>query len=115
METVGTIENMAVEKSYTHSFSVEGMTCASCVRIVERTLKKMDSVSYVSVNLATEKALVLSEKPLDLEVIKHKISETGYAYRDRGPTEDLLTRRELDQLAFEDEGGVIGGACSLLY
>ncbi len=93
METVGTIENTAVEKSYTHSFSVEGMTCASCVRIVERTLKKMDSVSYVSVNLATEKALVLSEKPLDLEEIKRKITETGYAYRDQGPTEDLLTRR----------------------
>ncbi|NQT58855.1 MAG: heavy-metal-associated domain-containing protein, partial [Bacteroidetes bacterium] len=48
---------MAAEKSYTQTFSVEGMTCASCVRIVERTLKKMDGISYVSVNLANEKAL----------------------------------------------------------
>ena len=84
---------MAAEKSYTQTFSVEGMTCASCVRIVERTLKKMDGISYVSVNLANEKALVLSEQPLDLELIKQKITDTGYTYREKAPTEDLLTRR----------------------
>jgi len=84
---------MAAEKSYTQTFSVEGMTCASCVRIVERTLKKMDGISYVSVNLANEKALVLSEQPLDLEMIKQKIADTGYTFRDKAPTEDLLTSR----------------------
>ncbi|MYD09496.1 MAG: cadmium-translocating P-type ATPase [Chloroflexi bacterium] len=37
---------------------VTGMTCAMCVKNVERSLKGTDGVSDVSVNLATEKATV---------------------------------------------------------
>ena len=37
---------------------VTGMTCAACVRRVERALSKVDGVSWASVNLATEKATV---------------------------------------------------------
>ena len=35
---------------------VGGMTCAACSSRVERGLKKLDGVSNVHVNLATEKA-----------------------------------------------------------
>ena len=37
---------------------IEGMTCASCVRRVERTLLKVPAVADASVNLATERAIV---------------------------------------------------------
>ncbi len=37
---------------------VTGMTCAMCVKNVERSLKRADGVADVSVNLATEKAAV---------------------------------------------------------
>lgn len=37
---------------------IEGMTCASCVSHVERALAKVEGVSHVSVNLATERAHV---------------------------------------------------------
>jgi len=37
---------------------VQGMTCASCVRTVERSLTKLDGVQAASVNLATERATV---------------------------------------------------------
>ena len=37
---------------------VTGMTCASCVRHVEKALRRVDGVSTVTVNLATEKATV---------------------------------------------------------
>jgi copper chaperone CopZ len=37
-------------------FTVEGMTCASCVGRVERALKKVPGVQEAVVNLATEKA-----------------------------------------------------------
>jgi P-type Cu+ transporter len=40
------------------TFSVTGMTCASCVGRVERTLEKVPGVLEASVNLATEKATV---------------------------------------------------------
>ncbi len=37
---------------------ITGMTCANCVSTVERTLKKLDGVSFASVNLASERASV---------------------------------------------------------
>ena len=35
------------------------MTCASCVKAVERAIGKLEGVNEVSVNLATEKAKVV--------------------------------------------------------
>lgn len=40
------------------TFPVKGMHCASCVRVIEKSLTQMDGVSGASVNLATEKASV---------------------------------------------------------
>jgi Cu+-exporting ATPase len=40
------------------ALAIEGMTCASCVRRVERGLAKVDGVEQVAVNLATERAVV---------------------------------------------------------
>lgn len=40
------------------TFSIKGMHCASCVRILERGLKKLDGVGDAVVNLATEEATV---------------------------------------------------------
>jgi len=37
---------------------ITGMTCANCVATVERSLKKVDGVSFASVNLASERASV---------------------------------------------------------
>ena len=37
---------------------IEGMTCASCVRRVEKSLAKLPGVESVAVNLATEQAAV---------------------------------------------------------
>lgn len=39
-------------------FTISGMTCASCVRRVERSLSKVPGVVEASVNLATERATV---------------------------------------------------------
>ena len=38
------------------SFPVEGMTCASCVRRVEKAIAAVPGVESASVNLATERA-----------------------------------------------------------
>ena len=40
------------------SLPIDGMTCASCVRRVEKALTKVEGVSDASVNLATEKAKI---------------------------------------------------------
>ncbi len=86
-------EQKQSSSSYTTTFSVEGMTCASCVRIVERSLKRLEGIEYVSVNLATEKAMLLSDRPLDRETLENSVAASGYTYREQAPAEDVLERR----------------------
>lgn len=57
--------------------NVEGMTCASCVGRVERVLQKQQGVEAVSVNLATEKA-VIEGVNLQLLVLLKAIEKAGY-------------------------------------
>ncbi|AEB12922.1 heavy metal translocating P-type ATPase [Marinithermus hydrothermalis] len=58
---------------------VGGMTCASCVSRVERSLKKLPGVLEASVNLATEKAtVVFLPEMVSLARIKAAIQEAGY-------------------------------------
>ena len=40
------------------NFKIEGMTCAACVRAVERAVNKLEGIQEVGVNLATEKMVV---------------------------------------------------------
>ena len=78
------------------SLSVEGMTCASCVRRVERALQKTDGVLGASVNLATEKATV-SYLPDSVNVgrLKTAVRNAGYEIRDETPGKDRAdTERE---------------------
>jgi P-type Cu+ transporter len=58
---------------------VEGMTCASCVARVEKTLKKIDGVDSANVNLATE-AVALSFDPTktSLDALAKAIEGAGY-------------------------------------
>jgi len=58
---------------------VEGMTCASCVGRVERTLKKLPGVQDASVNLATEKALIQFDAAPDMVAAIAAIEKAGYA------------------------------------
>jgi Cu+-exporting ATPase len=55
------------------------MTCASCVSNIERALMKVEGVSEVNVNLATEKAMVLSSNvDLVLGELVQAIKNAGY-------------------------------------
>lgn len=58
---------------------VQGMTCASCVARVERTLKKFDGVEVANVNLATETvALTYDPTRTSLETLAKAVEESGY-------------------------------------
>jgi len=61
--------------------SIGGMTCAACVRNVEKILKKVPGVEDAQVNLATSRALIL-HKPgvLDLDRVRQAVRDGGYKY-----------------------------------
>jgi P-type Cu+ transporter len=61
------------------SMTVEGMTCAACVRRVERALSRQPGVMNASVNLATERATV-RYLPLatDDEHLAQTVRDAGY-------------------------------------
>jgi Cu+-exporting ATPase len=61
--------------------SIGGMTCAACVRRVERALQSLDGVAEASVNLATARATI-RHRPhwAGLEGVDALITETGYDY-----------------------------------
>ncbi|NKF08470.1 copper-translocating P-type ATPase [Clostridium gasigenes] len=63
----------------TKSLKIEGMTCASCAKAVERTAKKVQGVSEASVNFATEKLNVsFDETVVSLSDIQSAIEKAGY-------------------------------------
>ena len=58
---------------------IEGMTCASCVARVEKSIRKVEGVKNVSVNLATEKAMIEFEAgKIDLSKIAKTVEDAGY-------------------------------------
>src|SRR5215471_12344610 len=92
------------------TFPVTGMTCASCVRRIEKALGRVDGVREASVNLATEQAhVVFDPSRASVESMRAAVEKAGYAIGampeqtaedDRaGPTEDvqdLERQREID-------------------
>lgn len=72
----GNIENGFTEEKV--SIYVAGMTCATCAKMVERELSKVDGVSFAAVNLATDSAFVVLERPVPREVLERAVREAGY-------------------------------------
>lgn len=57
---------------------IEGMTCASCVRRVERALSKVPGVTAATVNYATERATVEHDDALSKEALAQAVEAAGY-------------------------------------
>ena len=60
------------------SLPIEGMTCASCVGRVERSLRAVPGVTEANVNLATERADVHFFGPPDRAALVKAVEEVGY-------------------------------------
>lgn len=56
---------------------IQGMTCASCAARIEKKLNKVEGVS-ASVNYATEKAHVLTDRPISVDELITVVRNTGY-------------------------------------
>ncbi|TVR72359.1 MAG: copper-translocating P-type ATPase [Sphaerobacteraceae bacterium] len=74
-----TDQNQTEEQAHEATLLVSGMTCASCVRRVERGLEKLDGVGSASVNLATERARVSYDpSTLSPDDLRAAVEKAGY-------------------------------------
>jgi Cu+-exporting ATPase len=78
----------------TLTLPVEGMTCASCVARVEKTLKKIDGVEIANVNLATEAvALSFDSVKVSLDALAKAVESAGYKLAvPEKPSKGILTQ-----------------------
>jgi len=77
----------------TQRLRVKGMTCAACVRRVEKVLTRAPEVQSATVNLATETAEVQTAQPVDITALIEAIRAAGY---DAEPIEPAAPTAEDD-------------------
>lgn len=61
------------------TLKITGMTCAACAARIEKVVGKMEGIDEISVNLATEKAVVSYDpEKATLQEIRERIEKAGY-------------------------------------
>ena len=64
--------------------NVDGMSCSHCAKRVENSLKEVDGVIKVSVNLDKKEVIIISKFEIDTSLLRKKIEDLGYKYLDEG-------------------------------
>lgn len=58
---------------------IEGMSCQACAKSVERSIKKINGIKSINVNIATDKASIIYDKSkVKLSQIKNSIEKLGF-------------------------------------
>ncbi|HQT38349.1 MAG TPA: heavy metal translocating P-type ATPase [Acidocella sp.] len=82
----------------TFDLAIGGMTCASCVLRVEKSLSKVPGVSSVAVNLGTETAHLEASATTELSALIAAVEKAGYMATTRAATRPQTGHRELYEL-----------------
>ena len=78
-------------------FEVEGMTCAACVRRVERKVGKLEGVASVAVNLTTEEARVEYDgSAVRLRDVKQAVAAAGFEVLERDEGDERRERKRAE-------------------
>ncbi len=75
----------------TIALDVQGMKCASCVKVVEKQLTQHPDVISACVNLVTEVAVVECVTTVDPDVLAQKLTAAGFKAQPRYPQGDVVT------------------------
>jgi Cu+-exporting ATPase len=76
---------------------IEGMTCASCVARVEKSLRKVEGVEEVAVNLATNRARVKMHGDVDPAALEDRVERAGYKAVPITAEHDMKTSDDADE------------------
>ncbi len=99
--------------------AISGMTCASCVRRVERALGSVEGVGSASVNLTTEMADVVLSTPVDAARLVAAVAAAGYGAEPlvgrKSPREEAEERRARRRATIRARTGrlAVGAALSV--
>ncbi len=74
--------------------AIQGMTCASCVRRVEKALAKTAGVSQASVNFANHQATVIHEAGVSDDLLIKAVERAGYGASSLNSAQDQSDARE---------------------
>jgi len=80
------------------SFTVSGMSCASCVSRVEKSLQGLPGVISVSVNLASNRAVVEHTANAEIPAMLRAVADAGYQIETAAAEEgraDIFSQREM--------------------
>lgn len=98
------------------TIKVGGMSCAMCVKAIEDVLGKLDGVSSVNVNLASEKAYVTyNPRMVTVADMRDAINDLGYQYLgvEGEETEDLEEKLRLEDLNGKRNRIIVGFGFSI--
>jgi len=74
------------------------MSCTTCASTIEDSLASVEGVSEVSVNFATERAVVHHDKNLEIEALVEAVENVGYGVRKELLDEQMEGEEELQSL-----------------
>ena len=57
---------------------IKGMSCNHCVMAVTKSLKEIDGISNVKVDLTRAEATFDEAGPVDMKIVKERIRKAGY-------------------------------------
>ncbi|MCK9225189.1 MAG: cadmium-translocating P-type ATPase [Candidatus Muirbacterium halophilum] len=83
-----------------NTLNIVGMTCSSCAKTIEKSVKKLNGVKSANVNFATEKLSVeYNQNVINLDDIKNTVKNAGYELleiQSEGQLDNEKERRQKD-------------------
>ncbi len=85
---------------FKYNFFIKGLHCASCIYSTEKALKEIKGVKKALVSLVDGRAFIESEKEIEKNLIKEKISQIGYQvfFDEKKIDETSQDKKELKKL-----------------
>ena len=103
-------------------FKIGGMTCASCAKVIERAVNKLDGIENINVNVATERATINYDiSKLKLTQVRNTIEKAGYKVLEKSESqnenldEDKLIKEKEMKTLFSKFLVAVGFSVPLLY
>ncbi len=97
------------------SLPITGMTCVSCAKTIEKSIKKVKGVSKANINFAAEKAHIeFNPKLANKEQLENAIEESGYHVAKKPSSKNGVLRLKIIGMDSQHCVGIVGSALDKL-